>query len=765
MKIKNFNFKKSFSIFLIYGLFFIITFGVSNTYIYSVRLTPFGIGIIFSLFAYGFSGFYLAVVYVFAYVLAGGLAGLLSSLNVAGILILLQIFNKKKTITNSRVLIFLFATLSQIAYVVSNLGDSNHNLALIISVLLGLLFLYSCLSFCNAISTYSVSGRINLDEKICGVVILLIFSLGIYCVKLSIVNLGWVFASIILLFGTYILSFGTNLTISAVIGIAFAISTSSSEYISLLIVMALMSVAFKCNFKYLSGISLFVGYLIYILIFNAGIVLGDMLSIGIGVFFFYVFPLKIVIRKFSIFNIKNKVLVANIIDRTKKQIVSRVTELAKVFSQMDNIYRGMVKGNLNDKDAIELIKSELVKSKCCSCINYNNCYRTNGNFMESAVDTIVNIGYEKGKVSLVDIPQYLTTNCIGINDLLSVLNNMLLTYKDYEKSISNLDTSRVLIADQLSGISGLLNALSKDVDIALKFDEGIENYIIEELSYKKIVCYECAIYQKDIKTKFITLIVKTDTIDKQIIEKVIKKKLGINMKVQSIEPSEIANASDIELITTPNYDIAFGSSSINKTGKRVSGDNRTVVKIADGKYMVSICDGMGSGNKARDISSLTISLIENFYLAGFDNEIILSSINKLLSLSEQENFSTIDLCVIDGRSNIYDFVKLGATNGYLKRQSGKCEIIESSGLPVGVLESIKPHITKKTIQPLDMLVLVSDGVTDSFNGKLDLSMFIQNCDIINPQTLSEEILKKSLELNGGIAIDDMTVVCVRVFEC
>ena len=220
----------------------------------------------------------------------------------------------------------------------------------------------------------------------------------------------------------------------------------------------------------------------------------------------------------------------------------------------------------------------------------------------------------------------------------------------------------------------------------------------------------------------------------------------------------------VTLTTRPNYDIAFGSSSINKMGKLVSGDSKTLVKLNDGKFMVSICDGMGSGVNAHNISSLTISLIEDFYRAGFDNEIIISSVNKLLSLTEDENFSTIDLCIIDTKKNIYDFIKLGATSGYLKRHRGECEEIKSSGLPVGVLEEIRPHITKKLINPFDMLVFVSDGVSDSFENKFDLKSFILNSDAINPQTLSEEILDKALSLNTNIANDDMTVVCVRVFD-
>ena len=85
-------------------------------------------------------------------------------------------------------------------------------------------------------------------------------------------------------------------------------------------------------------------------------------------------------------------------------------------------------------------------------------------------------------------------------------------------------------------------------------------------------------------------------------------------------------------------------------------------------------------------------------------------------------------------------------------------------MPVGVLEEIRPHITRKIISPFDVLVFVSDGVTDSFEGKMELSEYIRNSDIINPLTLSKTILNEALKINGGIANDDMTVICVRVFE-
>ena len=232
--------------------------------------------------------------------------------------------------------------------------------------------------------------------------------------------------------------------------------------------------------------------------------------------------------------------------------------------------------------------------------------------------------------------------------------------------------------------------------------------------------------------------------------------------IDKVEKVDSAGVNSVMLVSAPKYDIAFGSSVVTKSGKIVSGDNYAIVPVGDGKYLVSICDGMGSGNSARDISSLTIKLIENFYRAGFNNDIILSSVNKLLSLSEQEKFSTIDLCVIDCRNSLYDFIKLGASIGVVKRSSGDVEVIESSGLPVGVLENICPHITKLYINPMDIIVMVSDGVSDVMGD--DLISFVKFTDVVNPQELSNLILKEAVDRSDGVARDDMTVLCVRVFE-
>ena len=122
----------------------------------------------------------------------------------------------------------------------------------------------------------------------------------------------------------------------------------------------------------------------------------------------------------------------------------------------------------------------------------------------------------------------------------------------------------------------------------------------------------------------------------------------------------------------------------------------------------------------------------------------------------------MDICAIDARSGTYDFIKFGATEGYVRRVDGEVETISNSGLPIGVLEDIKPHITKKLLAPMDMVVFVSDGVSDVLKSRL--KKLIETSDITNPQLLSDAILGEALETSNNIPNDDMTVVCVRVFE-
>ena len=84
-------------------------------------------------------------------------------------------------------------------------------------------------------------------------------------------------------------------------------------------------------------------------------------------------------------------------------------------------------------------------------------------------------------------------------------------------------------------------------------------------------------------------------------------------------------------------------------------------------------------------------------------------------------------------------------------------------LPLGVLEEIKPSITKKVLGEGDFILLASDGFWDSFSDKtLPAQMFVE-CNLTNPQIIAQNLVEQALAHSSGSAKDDITVLVAKVF--
>ena len=181
------------------------------------------------------------------------------------------------------------------------------------------------------------------------------------------------------------------------------------------------------------------------------------------------------------------------------------------------------------------------------------------------------------------------------------------------------------------------------------------------------------------------------------------------------------------------------------------------------KYLLAISDGMGHGEKAHKNSELTISVVENFYRAGFENEIVLSSVNKLMSINQMEDFATLDMCVIDLECGFIDFIKLGANPSYI-RHKNSVTIVEGASLPLGVVDEIKTTVKKSAIDEGDIIILCSDGVADTFGGEEYLKDFITHMQISSPQEMADFIHKVAIQRSGGEIKDDITTIVARIVK-
>ena len=226
--------------------------------------------------------------------------------------------------------------------------------------------------------------------------------------------------------------------------------------------------------------------------------------------------------------------------------------------------------------------------------------------------------------------------------------------------------------------------------------------------------------------------------------------------------SATTNSSNCWLLRRlPRFDAAFGIASATKAGETASGDTCSVIRIDERTFLCALSDGMGSGEQARRISDCAVSLIESFYRAGMAGETVLSTVNRLLSFNREESFACIDMATVNLDTGRADIIKIGSPLGFLLADDS-IEILESNSLPLGVLEGVRPTALQRSLSDGNVLLLISDGITAAFGSSTDIADFLARARTDNPQTLADGLLAAALSKTGGIAIDDMTAVAVRL---
>lgn len=193
-----------------------------------------------------------------------------------------------------------------------------------------------------------------------------------------------------------------------------------------------------------------------------------------------------------------------------------------------------------------------------------------------------------------------------------------------------------------------------------------------------------------------------------------------------------------------------------------NGDDVLVRRLSGGRMLLALSDGMGHGAGAQDESRKTLELLSLCMEAGYDRGEAVKAVNGvMLSVTGGEKFSTVDLCMIDlwnGRAAIN---KLGACASFLI-QGRKLHRLEGHALPLGIVEHILPTESEVSLAEGDLLLMMSDGVTDAFEGEEEILSLFRGAADDAPQHIADMILQEAIVQQGGLPKDDMTVLCAQV---
>ena len=319
------------------------------------------------------------------------------------------------------------------------------------------------------------------------------------------------------------------------------------------------------------------------------------------------------------------------------------------------------------------------------------------------------------------------------------------------------------VEKQLKGVSKAIESMAKGLEDDIENEEKYikeKQEIIELLGQKEIEIQDMGIKKENRFIVEIYLNENLETAKLEMIEKILTKVLGEKIVLNE----EAVVGKKISFLSDDKYVMAMGAASMTKSKSELSGDSTLTIRLKDGKYLVAISDGMGSGKEAKKSSSNALRLLENLLLSGFDKNISLDLINNALISQNKESFSTLDIAIVDLYLGNVEFIKSAACPTYIKHGK-RVQMVKSNSLPTGILEGSQIQTFDRDIETGEIMVLCSDGVLDSNveykNKELWIKYLLEDIETSNTQKIANLILEEAVDNNYGIAKDDMSVLVCK----
>lgn len=432
------------------------------------------------------------------------------------------------------------------------------------------------------------------------------------------------------------------------------------------------------------------------------------------------------------------------------------------------------------KEELDVNISEMENNLLYDDISQNNCAIVDEIFKHLLLNDIitekelVNI-FEKHNLYIVGFNKSGTQTENDVSEMIKAINSA------YRVSRMNfiwkmkMQENKKNVSSQLEGVSEAISKMAEEIkqEEQLPF-ENQQKEILNLLKQKGIEVNNIKIKQNNSGRYFVEAFVplcddiegKKCNIKKisKILEKVLKTKFVIQS--QNCGLREEINNCVFTYYSEDNFKLQVGVATSTKEGSKVSGDSHIETKLDDGKYLLAISDGMGSGEEANQSSKIAINMLAKLLKAGFDKETSLKLINSsLIANTKEDMYTTFDLQILDLFAGNMEFIKNGACPTFVKRNK-EVQLLKSHTLPTGIIEKNDLVVYDYDLEDGDILVMCSDGIIDSnveyINKELWVKYLLEDINSDDAQQIANMILNEAIDNEFGIKKDDMTVIVAKI---
>lgn len=477
------------------------------------------------------------------------------------------------------------------------------------------------------------------------------------------------------------------------------------------------------------------------------------ISVCVACVVFWLIPVRF-LRKISAFL---KTGESSAVENNYRKDVSR--KLSHTAEALVNICSGMNKVSENlkkiDSNTDRNIFCKIRNKVCHNCNNSEKCWQESFQYTLKGFDELAK-NYHSGKSPAVtDFAKQFLKNCPHNKELVS---SMVQGFRKHEESLREeiaLDEKRQLISDQMQCMSDVLVDFSENFSRCNLVDNELSRKVKEIFNSFSIRCTKAVcIIDTDSNMTIKAYCKKIEsTIDRKKLKEAIEQASFRKFNNADIDFTE--NGTVVIFKQKPWMKMKVGKIQISSEESPICGDCLKETNDEYGNRTIILSDGMGTGGRAAVDAAITAEYFSELLEGNISPDNALKIINSVLSVkSSTESLSTIDLAKINLFSGKAEFYKAGAAASFV-RKNGKCRVIEGASLPAGILHDVSFAKENVTLSKGDIVVMVSDGVT---NGSQQwLIDEIEKFNLSNPELLAQKIAGNVCEKSKGERRDDITV--------
>ncbi|PHD77935.1 stage II sporulation protein E [Bacillus sp. AFS043905] len=449
----------------------------------------------------------------------------------------------------------------------------------------------------------------------------------------------------------------------------------------------------------------------------------------------------------------------------------RVEQFSHVFEALSNSFSQVdERGRLEeDEKEFDYFLSNVTEKTCQLCFKKEQCWSKNFNTTYDGMQEIMlQLSENNGQ-----LPQKTSKEwgkyCSRGPQVIGAISQELTYFEANQKLKRQVKESRKLVADQLRGVSAVMDDFAKEIQRERKNHHVHEESILEAIQDFGLHIGHVEIYsleQGNVDIEMSVPYCQGRGECEKLIAPMLSDILGETIVVHSEECATYPNGQcEVIFRSAKKFTVETGVAHAAKGGGLVSGDSFTTMEIGCGKFAIAISDGMGNGERAHFESTETLKLLQKFLQSGIEEKIAIKSVNSVLSLrTTDEIFSTLDLAMIDLQDARAKFLKICSIPSFIKR-GDRIIKIESSNLPMGIIQDFDVDVVSEELKAGDILIMMSDGVFDGpshvENIEFWLKRKIKEMETDDPQEISDLILEEVIRTKG-IIDDDMTVVTSKI---